>query len=144
MKKVLGLDLGSRTCGIAMSDILGMIAHGVETFRFKPDDYLTCAKHVKEMFFSKTEKYEINFINRVLKNEFKLDVERMQRFIPFEKNHSTNQQKVSGTPFVYKNKFYNLKIEEHGTEQESDPTSERISYEIQISGNGPSSEGSNF
>ena len=27
MKKVLGLDLGSRTCGIAMSDILGMIAH---------------------------------------------------------------------------------------------------------------------
>ena len=35
MKKVLGLDLGSRTCGIAMSDILGMIAHGVETFRFK-------------------------------------------------------------------------------------------------------------
>lgn len=36
MKKVLGLDLGSRTCGIAMSDILGMIAHGVETFRFKP------------------------------------------------------------------------------------------------------------
>lgn len=49
MKKVLGLDLGSRTCGIAMSDILGMIAHGVETFRFKPDDYLTCAKHVKEI-----------------------------------------------------------------------------------------------
>lgn len=32
-----------------MSDILGMIAHGVETFRFKPDDYLTCAKHVKEI-----------------------------------------------------------------------------------------------
>ena len=30
MKKVLGLDLGSRTCGIAMSDILGMIAHGVK------------------------------------------------------------------------------------------------------------------
>ena len=49
MKKVLGLDLGSRTCGIAMSDILGMIAHGVETFRFKPDDYLTCAKHVKDI-----------------------------------------------------------------------------------------------
>ena len=49
MKKVLGLDLGSRTCGIAMSDIIGMIAHGVETFRFKPDDYLTCAKHVKEI-----------------------------------------------------------------------------------------------
>lgn len=49
MKKVLGLDLGSRTCGIAMSDILGMIAHGVETFRFKPDDYLTCANMLKKL-----------------------------------------------------------------------------------------------
>ena len=33
MKKVLGLDLGSRTCGIAMSDILGMIAHRSEERR---------------------------------------------------------------------------------------------------------------
>lgn len=49
MKKILGLDLGSRTCGIAMSDVLGMIAHGVETFRFKEDDYDTAAKHVIEI-----------------------------------------------------------------------------------------------
>lgn len=49
MKKILGLDLGSRTCGIAMSDILGMIAHGVETFRFRENDYDTCAKHIKEI-----------------------------------------------------------------------------------------------
>jgi len=49
MNKILGLDLGSRTCGVAMSDMLGMIAHGVETFRFKDNDYLTCAKHIKEI-----------------------------------------------------------------------------------------------
>lgn len=49
MNKVLGLDLGSRTCGIAMSDILGMLAHGVETFRFKDNDYASCANHVKEL-----------------------------------------------------------------------------------------------
>lgn len=49
MNKILGLDLGSKTCGVAMSDILGMIAHGVETFRFKENDYLTCAKHVQEI-----------------------------------------------------------------------------------------------
>lgn len=49
MNKILGLDLGSRTCGIAMSDMLGMIAHGVETFRFKDNDYLTCAKYIKEI-----------------------------------------------------------------------------------------------
>lgn len=34
MDKVLGLDLGSKTCGIAISDALGMLAHGIETFRF--------------------------------------------------------------------------------------------------------------
>lgn len=49
MNKILGLDLGSRTCGIAMSDVLGMIAHGVETFRFRDNDYQTCAKHIKEI-----------------------------------------------------------------------------------------------
>lgn len=37
--KVLGLDLGSRTIGIAISDSLGIIASGVETFRFPEDRY---------------------------------------------------------------------------------------------------------
>ncbi len=49
MNKILGLDLGSRTCGVAISDVLGMIAHGVETYRFKDDDYLSCAKHIQEI-----------------------------------------------------------------------------------------------
>lgn len=46
MDRILGLDLGSRTCGIAMSDVLGMLAHGVETYRFKDNDYNDAAKHV--------------------------------------------------------------------------------------------------
>lgn len=49
MEKILGLDLGSRTCGIAMSDALGMIAHGVETFRFQENQYGAAAKRVKEI-----------------------------------------------------------------------------------------------
>ena len=32
--KILGLDLGSRTIGIAISDALEIIASGLETFRF--------------------------------------------------------------------------------------------------------------
>lgn len=36
--RYLGLDLGNRTCGIAVSDSLGMIATGVETYRFKDQD----------------------------------------------------------------------------------------------------------
>lgn len=49
MEKILGLDLGSRTCGIAMSDALGMLAHGVETYRFEENDYETAANHVKDI-----------------------------------------------------------------------------------------------
>ncbi|MDD3027649.1 MAG: Holliday junction resolvase RuvX [Erysipelotrichaceae bacterium] len=49
MKKILGLDLGSRTCGIAMSDSLGMLAHGVETYRFKDGDYQKPLERVMEL-----------------------------------------------------------------------------------------------
>ena len=49
MEKVLGLDLGIRTVGIAMSDALGMIAHGVETFRFKENDFQSALLHVSEI-----------------------------------------------------------------------------------------------
>ena len=37
--RILGLDLGSRTVGIAISDALGIIASGVETYRFEDDRY---------------------------------------------------------------------------------------------------------
>lgn len=49
MEKILGLDLGSRTCGIAMSDALGMMAHGVETYRFPDNAYKKAAYHIKEI-----------------------------------------------------------------------------------------------
>jgi len=37
--KIIGLDLGSKTCGIAQSDRSEMIAVGVETIRFEEEDY---------------------------------------------------------------------------------------------------------
>lgn len=39
MERLIGLDLGSVTCGIAISDPLGMIARALTTVRFSPDDY---------------------------------------------------------------------------------------------------------
>lgn len=45
MNKVIGLDLGKKTCGIAYSDSLGFV-HGIETYRFKAFDYIDAAKHV--------------------------------------------------------------------------------------------------
>lgn len=46
MGKVIGLDLGSRTLGIAISDSLGMIAYGRETFRFEEENYKKAAMYI--------------------------------------------------------------------------------------------------
>lgn len=44
--KYMGLDLGSRTCGIAVSDELGILAHALTTLRFQDEQYIYCAKEV--------------------------------------------------------------------------------------------------
>lgn len=49
MNKIMGLDLGSRTIGIALSDTLGMIAHGLETYRFESNHYRDALTHVLEI-----------------------------------------------------------------------------------------------
>lgn len=49
MERVLGLDLGSRTLGVAVSDPLGMIARTVETFRFEEDDYDAALKRIGDL-----------------------------------------------------------------------------------------------
>ena len=46
--RILGLDLGSRTCGVAISDIMGMIARPVETIRFDEDDYDRCLEKLQK------------------------------------------------------------------------------------------------
>ncbi len=45
--RYLGLDLGNRTCGVAVSDGLGMIATGVTTFHFKEKDLQSVLDYVK-------------------------------------------------------------------------------------------------
>ena len=45
----MGLDLGSVTCGIAISDPLGIVARAVETVRFEADQYDECLEKVLEV-----------------------------------------------------------------------------------------------
>jgi len=47
--KTMGLDLGTRTLGIALSDVLGLMAHGLETFRFEEKHYNKAIQHVQEL-----------------------------------------------------------------------------------------------
>ncbi|PKL00724.1 MAG: Holliday junction resolvase RuvX [Tenericutes bacterium HGW-Tenericutes-1] len=46
--KVLGLDLGTTTCGMAVSDPSEIIATGVETFRFEASNFELPLDYVKK------------------------------------------------------------------------------------------------
>ena len=48
MKK-LGLDLGNKTLGIAISDELGMLARGLETFRFNEKEFKSPLEHIVKL-----------------------------------------------------------------------------------------------
>lgn len=45
--RYLGLDLGNRTCGVAVSDGLGIIATSITTIRFREKDLQKCLEYVK-------------------------------------------------------------------------------------------------
>ena len=51
--KYIGLDLGNRTCGVAISDSLGMIATRVETIRYFEKDLDECLEKVVNMINEK-------------------------------------------------------------------------------------------
>ena len=48
MKK-LGLDLGNKTLGIAISDELGFLARGLTTFRFEEKDFESALEYTLEL-----------------------------------------------------------------------------------------------
>ena len=47
--KYIGLDLGSRTLGVAISDELGFLARSYDTFRFNDDDYDSAINYTIEI-----------------------------------------------------------------------------------------------
>lgn len=46
MERLIGLDLGSRTCGVSISDRSRKIASSLLTIRFSPDDYDDCFEKI--------------------------------------------------------------------------------------------------
>ncbi|MBV1708680.1 MAG: Holliday junction resolvase RuvX [Erysipelothrix sp.] len=49
MKRLIGLDLGSKTVGIAISDPMGMLARTLTTIRFPQYDFESACKQVVEL-----------------------------------------------------------------------------------------------
>ena len=79
MNKIIGLDLGSRTCGVAMSDALGMIATPAGTIRFEEADYDTAVDKIEEIIdANKIEKVVLGLpkhMNGVIGERGKLSIE---------------------------------------------------------------------
>ena len=59
--KYLGLDLGSKTLGIAISDELGFLARALETYRFESDDYDTIGGYCLQLLDHLPEENETIF-----------------------------------------------------------------------------------
>ena len=56
--RYIGLDLGTKTCGVAISDKLGMIASFYKTIFFKEEEYESLINPIKEII----EEYNIEKI----------------------------------------------------------------------------------
>ena len=59
--RYLGLDLGTKTLGVAISDKLGMIASSLKTIRFENEDYNSLVPEVKDLI----KEYEISTLKRL-------------------------------------------------------------------------------
>lgn len=49
MKKIIALDLGTKTLGIAITDALHIAAHGYENFLFEEGNYKKARQHVLDI-----------------------------------------------------------------------------------------------
>lgn len=82
MNKILGLDLGTKTLGIAMSDSIG-IPHPVETFHFSNNDYPKAVERVIEL----VEEHQIGEIALGLPLHMSGDESKMSKAVrDFEQN----------------------------------------------------------
>ncbi|MCQ2956752.1 MAG: Holliday junction resolvase RuvX [Mycoplasmoidaceae bacterium] len=48
--RALGLDLGTKTMGIAITDSNKKIASGIENFSYAKNDLMACINHIKKLF----------------------------------------------------------------------------------------------
>lgn len=66
-------------------------------------ELLATAKHIKEVWFNYNSRITHSYIIKVLKNEYELNPEKMQRFIPFNGKceDKLTQNSVSGKPYRF-------------------------------------------
>ena len=69
MERILGLDLGTTTLGMAINDSIGIAVHPYENFRFEPNNYKKARDKVHEVLLKENIKtivlgYPLNMDDR--------------------------------------------------------------------------------
>lgn len=78
--KYLGLDLGTRTLGISISDITGLVAHTYKTIKFNDSQYEELIPEVKQIIISENIKTVVLGLPKNMNNTYGPATERTLQF----------------------------------------------------------------
>lgn len=71
------------------------------------EEFFFIGIHIKDAWFQNNSRYNVSYINNVLKTKMKLDkVDKAKRFIPLQKGLSDMSETVVGRPYIYKNPYF--------------------------------------
>lgn len=95
--RALGLDLGTKTMGIAISDSLKIIASGLENFEYRNNDLSICINKLKEVF----NKYQNDIDTIVLGYPKRLNDQKSEMTLLVEKFYPMLQEAFKGMKIIY-------------------------------------------
>ncbi|TFG81722.1 MAG: Holliday junction resolvase RuvX [Erysipelotrichales bacterium] len=78
--RVLGLDLGTVTLGVAVSDLLGMLARPLVTLRFENEDYASAIKQILPIIKEQGIKTIVLGLPKHMNNSIGISAVRSQEF----------------------------------------------------------------
>ena len=78
--RVMGLDLGTVTLGVAVSDLMGMLARPLITLRFESEDYASAIKQVLPIIKEQDVKTIVLGLPKHMNNSIGISAIRSQEF----------------------------------------------------------------
>ncbi|QZE12473.1 Holliday junction resolvase RuvX [Mycoplasma sp. Ms02] len=105
MSRVLGLDLGTRTCGFAISDSDLIIASGLENFRFFEKNF----QDVYQKTLDYLQEYK-NITSIVIGHPLRMNGTKSQRTVMVEEFKQNLENFLSSNGFELEYHFYNEQL----------------------------------
>ena len=81
-EKYLGLDLGTKTCGVSIANVTKSLIFPVKTIRFNREDYDACAKEVEKIIKEKSITDVVIGLPKNMDGSLGFATDRTLNFIP--------------------------------------------------------------